>query len=438
MTSARKAAAGILLKMEQDGAYSSLSLNGALKGHPELSAKDGALVTRLVYGVTERKLTLDYNISLYLRQPLKKLHPQVLCILRLGAYQILFADKIPVRAAVNESVQLAKESGVAFAAGLINAVLRKVASFGLCLPDPSDTYEYLSVKYSCPQALLRHFISHYGQENAQKHLAASNAARPLFIRCNTLRCTPSALAEALEKDGIKPISCQPEGCFLLEGAGDITALSAYKNGLFHVQDMSSQIAARLVSPFPGSTVADVCAAPGGKSFTMAEMMEDRGVLYAFDIYPHKTALIENGARRLGIGCIRPVCADARLVSRTVDSADAVLCDVPCSGLGVIGRKPEIRYKELSSFSSLPQTQYEILTAAAGIVRPGGVLVYSTCTLNPAENEEVCEWFLAEQKDFRLSDDSFYRSVAGEKYMNIFASASGGDGFFAARFERNSG
>ena len=435
MSSARQSAADILMKMERDQAYSSLSIGNVLNTAPDLSAQDAALVTRLVYGVTERKLTLDYNLSLYLRQPLKKLHPQVLCYLRLGAYQILFADKIPLSAAVNESVQLAKQNGFAYASGMVNAVLRKVTSNGLCLPEPADTYRYLSVQYSCPEPLLRHLIGHYGVENTERHLAASNLARPLFIRCNTLRCTAQTLKDALLEEGVTVTPCEPEGCFLIGNAGNITALSAYQNGLFHVQDMSSQIAARLVGAKPGQTAADVCAAPGGKSFTVAEMMQDRGVLYSFDIYPHKTALIEAGARRLGIHCIQTVCADARRIAETVDAADAVLCDVPCSGLGVIGRKPEIRYKDPDSFAALPELQYEILNACAKIVRPGGVLVYSTCTLNPAENDQVCDRFLSEHQGFRISEDPYYRSVAGEKYMTLFASPSGGDGFFAARFER---
>lgn len=436
MKSARLIAAHTLIKIEKDASYSSLALNGELKRSQEISDKDAALATRLVYGVIERKITLDYNISLYLKDPIRKLRPDVLVCLRIGAYQILFSDRIPARAAVNESVNLAKELGASYAAGLVNAVLRKIAGQGLCLPEPGqDELLYLSVKYSCPEKLLRHFLNHYGREKTEEHLSASLAERPLFIRRNTLRCTDEMLRAELEPEGADVESTDIGGCYVLKTNGNITALSAFKKGLFHVQDMSSQIDAMLLGARPGQTVVDCCAAPGGKSFTIAQYMNNEGQLISCDQYPQKAELIKKGAQRLGITNISVLCADAAQLWKNSISADAVLCDVPCSGFGVIGRKPEIRYKDPAQFSALPDLQYAILSSGAQMVKPGGTLVYSTCTLNPAENELVCERFLRQHPFYTLSTEPVYRSFAKEGYLCIFSSPSGGDGFFAAKFER---
>lgn len=435
MKSAREAAADVLYRIENEQAYSTLTLKSELKKCSSLTEKDAALITHLVYGVVERKITLDYNISQYLTSPLKKLHPKALTLLRIGAYQILFDDRIPDHAAVNESVLIAKKIGIGFASGMINAVLRKVALNGLALPEPSDAPLYLSVAYSCPLPLVNHFILHYGMENAKTHLSASVGARPLFIRCNTFLCSGDTLCGLLSAEGVKCSRTELPGCLILESPGDVTKLKTFQKGYFYVQDASSQMAALLLGAEAGRTVLDCCAAPGGKSFTAALQMLNTGKLYACDLYEHKTQLIRQGAERLGIRNISVLCMDAANVFQTGISADAVLCDVPCSGFGVIGRKPEIRYKDISSFSELPETQYAILCSGAQCVKPGGTLVYSTCTLNPAENEDVCDRFLAEHPAFTVSSDGFYRSKTTGRYINIFATPNGGDGFFAAKFER---
>lgn len=437
MKSARRIAAEALIKIDNDASYSSLTLNSFLSKETLLSAKDSAFVTRIVYGVIERRITLDYNLALYLKDPIKKLRPNVLACLRMGAYQILFSDKIPDRAAVNESVALSKELGVSYASGMMNAVLRKISANGLCLPDESQNAAlYLSVKYSCPVPLLTHFLIHYGREKTEQHLAASLSARPLFIRRNTLLCTEEMLISSLTSSGVSVVPDSLNGCYVLNTAGDITRLEAYKKGWFHVQDRSSQLAVMLLGARPSQTVVDCCAAPGGKSFTAAQYMENTGTLYSCDMYAHKTVLIENGAKRLGIRNITVLCEDAAQLYKRNIVADAVLCDVPCSGYGVIGRKPEIRYKDPAQFLSLPETQYAILCSGARMVKPGGTLLYSTCTLNPAENEDVCRRFLSEHADFTISIDPVYRAAANGDYLTVFASDQGGDGFFAARFERN--
>ena len=436
MNNARQIALESLLRVENEQSYSSIALGGFLR-NACLSPEDAALASMLLYGVIERKITIDYNLSLYLKKTIRKMHPTVCAILRLGAFQILFTDRIPVSAAVNESVKLTSANGVSFASGLVNAVLRKVAQNGLMLPENHNSEEYLSVYYSCPPELISHLEKNYGAENARMHLEASLSARPIFIRRNPLRCSEEELLRALLEDGVKAEKTEIDCCYVLSLSGNIQHLNAFKKGFFHVQDMSSQICATLAGAKPGNLVVDCCAAPGGKSFTMAQNMLDTGRLISCDIHSHKTELISSGAERLGLNCIETVCADALTLNKTVKNADVVLCDVPCSGIGVIGRKPEIRYKALQEAVKLPELQYAILNACSEITAPGGTLVYSTCTLNPAENNDICSRFLHDHSDFIISPDPLNRKYAPDGFMTIFTSPMRGDGFFAARFERKS-
>ncbi len=434
MTSARDAAVKLLLKIEKDDAYSTLSVAEASGSADFADGREQALFAALVYGVLERRMALDYNLSLYLSAPLKKLHPKTLSILRVGALQVLYMDRIPARAAVSEAVAQAKRMGVGFTSGLINAVLRKAADRGPVYPPESDRETYLSVRYSCPLWLLRHFRAHYGEAKAEEILAAFEGRRTLFLRLNPLR--GDDIAARLEEEGLTVTPTDLAGCVAATGTGDIASLASFREGLFHVQDRSSQTCCRLLGAKPGETVVDCCAAPGGKSFTVAEYMQNGGVVYANDVYEHKTKLIEEGAARLGLTCIRTVLGDAADLPDKLPPADRVLCDVPCSGLGVIGRKPEIRYKSPESLNDLPALQYRLLARCAGMVKPGGTLLYSTCTLNPAENEAVCDRFLAENPGFTVSEDAYYRELCGEnRYKTFFPSPEGGDGFFAALFQR---
>ena len=435
MTTARDAAFGLLMKIEKDDAYSTLSVAEASGSQPFADAREQALFTALVYGVLEHRLALDYNISLYLTQPLKKLHPKALCILRLGALQVLYMDKIPASAAVNEAVAMAKRSGAAFAARMVNAVLRKIAQNGAVYPDPSDRDAFLSVRYSCPPWLLAHFTQSYGRERAEKILQAFEGRRPLYLRLNPLRGEDAVVRLAAEGLSLEPTALPH--CFAARHTGNIAGLASFAEGLFHVQDLSSQMCCNIVGALPGETVVDCCAAPGGKSFTLAEDMRDEGAVIANDIYPHKIGLIEEGAGRLGITCLRAFCGSAEDLPGRIPAADRVLCDVPCSGLGVIGRKPEIRYKHPEELAALPETQYRILQSCAAMVKPGGTLVYSTCTLNPAENEQVCDRFLADAPAFTVSDDPYYATLRGQDgYVTFFPEPDGGDGFFVAAFKRS--
>ena len=429
MLTARDCAFDVLQKMERDCAYSTVALRSYFLKN-DLSAQDIQLATALVFGVTERKLTLDYFISLHLSQPIKKLKPQVLTILRIGAYQLLYMDKIPASAAVNEAVKSVKKNGCAFAAGLVNAVLRKVSSHGIVYPSTNNPIYNLSIRYSCPEWLVKHFYDSYGSSRTEQILSSAQGANHLYIRVNTLKITTEDLCEMLASENVKCcVSEVDSDALILSDCGDITKLRSFQQGLFHVQDLSSQLCCRILDAQENDFIVDCCAAPGGKSFTSAYKMNGKGRILACDMHPFKADMISENAKRLGINCLETVCLDARLLNKSIHNADRVLCDVPCSGFGVIGRKPEIRYKDKSESEGLPLLQGEILQNCSAMVKPGGILIYSTCTLNPAENEDVCDNFLKNNPQFEaisLGSDS--------DYLNIFPDGTR-DGFFVAKMRR---
>ena len=438
MKSARQTAFEILLKIQKDGAYSNLAVDSLLSENSELDSRDSAFVSALVYGTTERRISVDYNLSLYLTQPIKKLKPELLAILRMGAYQILFMDKVPDSAAVNESVKLAKDNKSAFAAALVNAVLRKVAQNGFVLPDgDNDSLERLEVQYSVPAWILKLWIDSYGTENAvgiaQKALEPSKT----ILRVNNLSSTVDGLVSVLESEGVSANKSDIiENSLVLEKQGAVEKLVAYKEGLFHVQDFASQFCVKALDPQPDETVFDLCSAPGGKAFTIAETMNGQGNVNAFDIYQSRVELIRNGAKRLNLTNVKPFLSDASVFNENYGTADRVLCDVPCSGLGIIGRKPEIRFKTEDVLSDLPEIQFSILCNSRCYLKENGRLVYSTCTLNPAENEEVCKRFLSECREFVsvpvLPEVKGYRQ--GD-FLTLMPHLSGTDGFFIAAFQK---
>lgn len=434
MKNARQIAFEVLIKMHRNDAYSNIELDSALK-NSGLDKRDCALVSALVYGVTERLITIDYNIEKHLTGRINKLKPEVLVILRLGAYQILFSDKIPNSAAVNESVKLAKNNRCAFAAGLCNAVLRAVGKSGLLLPDDKDKIEYLSVKYSFPRWLCEMWQDTYGEENAEGIMRTAAEKPPIYIKVNNLKTTPAELINIFKDEGV---TAEPvkgfDSTLQISDTGDIEKLSSYKNGFFHVQDLASQLCAKALEAKENMTVFDVCSAPGGKAFTVAEHMNNKGIIKAFDIHEHRVKLINNGAERLGISIIEGKTGDAEQYDSSNGFADRVLCDVPCSGLGIVRRKPEIRYKEKIRIDKLPLLQYRILENASNYVKTSGRLIYSTCTLNPAENEEVCKKFLQNHKKFKLVQPlNDINSTDG--YITLMPHIHGTDGFFIAAFER---
>ncbi len=408
----------ILNKIERDKAYSNITVDVVLN---ENEATSAPFVCALVYGVIERKITIDYFLSKFLTQPIKKLNPQVLTILRMGVYQIKYMDKVPISAAVNESVKLSKKVKCSFASGLINSVLRKIASNEIQLPETDNKIYDLSIKFSCPESLVEHYINDYGYIQAENILSSSLGSVPLFIRVNTLKISPVNLICKLEQEGVIAKQVDDNKNSLEIISGSVFKTECYKNGYFHAQDLASQTCIDCLDPQENEIVFDLCAAPGGKSFTMAQKMNNKGKIYSFDLYDHKIKLINDGADRLGIDIIDAQIGDASVFNAKLPKADKVLCDVPCAGLGVIRRKPEIKYKDFTFIDKLCDLQYNILNNSSLYVKEKGVLVYSTCSLSKKENENICERFLIEHSDYKLDE------------MVTLIPHKDSDGFFFAKF-----
>lgn len=441
MPTPRQTAFDVLLKIERDGAYSNLALNNAIRGGKQ-SGVDSAFVSALVYGVLERQITLDYIIKQYSKIPLRKIEIKTKIILRMGLYQLLFMDKVPDSAAVNESVILAKKQRHQKSAGFINGILRSVTRTDppYTLPDAKDKIYRLSIEYSVPQDLVRLWNNSYGELNTVELLKSLSGRPSLFIRVNTLKTDKASLKAELEAEGVV---CEDvpadENALSLSHTGSLERLSAYKKGLFHVQDLSSQLCVGFLSPKQGDIMLDICSAPGGKAFTAAQYMKNRGKLYAFDLFDHKLKLIQNGARRLGISVILTSKRDGA-TGVPLPLADKILCDVPCSGLGILSRKPEIRAKADFLSEELPELQYKILCRSAEYLAVGGTLIYSTCTLNPAENGENVSRFLMEHPGFKgkplTLPEGVTRAIDENDYeLTMMPHTAGTDGFYVAAIQR---
>ncbi len=434
MINARKVAFEALMKIEKDSAFSNLTLDSFLNKY-EMDYRDKTFVSALFYGVIERKITLDYNLSLYLQKPLSRLKPEAVVILRLGAYQIFYMDKVPSSAAVNESVKLAKKY-CSYASGLINAVLRKSDKNGIMLPKEKGTAYYLSVRYSCEKWLCSKWIREYGYENAEGILSASAGSPDVFVRVNTTKITDEELIEVFKSEGVDCEKTYISDALKISLNGkDIEKLSAYKKGFFHVQDLSSQLCAKALGAKPGNRVFDLCSAPGGKAYTIAELMENSGEVLCFDKYESRVELINKGAVRLGLDIINGAVSDALIYREKLGEADCVLCDVPCSGTGIIRRKPEIKYKSEKELDSLPEIQYAILTNGSKYVKEGGRLIYSTCALSKKENEDVCDKFLEENTDFVKVLP--LPEISDNYYLTFMPHINSSDGFYISCFERKS-
>jgi len=417
--SPRDAACRLLQKIYAARSYANLALDAELS-RLNMPAADAGLCAALVYGVIERRRLLDYQLEHLLTQPLEKLPQITLASLRLGLYQLFFMDRIPPHAAINESVELVKKSKAQYTSKLVNAVLRRAQGRGLQLPEGDDDHAR-SIRYACPEWLCTLWREAYGEETARALLAASFDDTKTILRANTLKTTPEELREQLGGEAVESV---PEA-IALPKAGDVRRLPGFEEGLFHVQDTAAQLCCSMLNPQPGETVFDLCAAPGGKSFTCAQMMQNQGKIVAVDLHPHRLKLLREGAERLGVTCIETKAGDAsdpQFLSQ-FGTADRILCDVPCSGLGIIRKKPDIREKMPDELDKLPEMQYSILCASVRCLRPGGFLVYAACTLNPAENEGVCERFLQNHPEFRMTSQ-----------QTLFMHEAHTDGFFVASFE----
>lgn len=436
MKKPRQTAFEILMRVEKDKAFSNKALDNALK-KLEYARQDSVFVSALVYGVLERKITLDYQISRFLTKSINRLKTDVLTILRMGMYQLLYMDKVPVSAAVNESVKLAKANRCEYSSGLINAVLRKASDKTVVYPEKTDFLEYLSVKYSVEKWIAKLFVDSYGEENAVAVLEDSFGRAPIYVRVNTLKTSKSELKELLSAQGVEVEETNMvDNALLINNFDSIYKNELYQKGYFHVQDLASQLCCMALSPQKGEILIDMCSAPGGKSFTSAELMQNEGEIRSYDLYDHKIEVIKSGAERLHIDIINASVRDSSILDKSEKLADRVLCDAPCSGLGTIRRKPEIRYKSFDEISSLPDIQLQILKNAAEYVKINGILVYSTCTLNRDENEGVVEKFITENPNFEvvpcLEHLDCYRD---NNMVTLMSHKNSTDGFFVCKMIR---
>ena len=435
----RETALAVLTACRRLEAWSDGALKAACR-RDGLDRREAAFAARLTYGVLQNAALLDFYLGNYCAQPVEKLEPFVRDVLRLGACQILLMDRVPDSAAVSQAVEMVKSHRRQRAAGLVNAVLRKLSANKEHLPaiPAGDAGAYLSVRYSHPRWLAERLLALLGREEAEAFLAADNEAAPLVIQHNPLACTLPELAESLRESGVPwtPHLWLP-GCGIISGGGDLEKLPAFEKGWFRVQDAAARLSVLAAGLCRGERVLDVCAAPGGKSFAAAADMAGEGEIISCDIHPHKLALIEKGAQRLGIRCLTARLADGRENRPEWNGGfDAVLCDVPCSGLGVIRKKPEIRYKDPEALKGLPAVQGAILANACRYVKPGGILLYSTCTILPEENEGVAAAFLAGHPDFVPEDFALPGGLSSrEGALTLWPQRHGTDGFYLCKMRK---
>ncbi len=426
--SARDLAFRLLQKAEQNEQFINLSLDHALL-HSDLSAADRALCAALVYGVTERRITLDYRLKQLSSRPVESLDLSVRTALRMGLYQLTEMDRIPPHAAVNETVALVPRK----ATGFVNAILRSaLRAPDLSLPDPEkDLPSYLSVKYSVGLPLTERLLGIYGRETAEELLAAFGKTPPTTLSVNTLKISPDALAKKIPD--ARPTAYAPRG---LTVHGSVRELFGFEEGYFFVQDEASQIAVEALGALEGETVMDLCSCPGSKSFGTAIRMQNRGRILSYDLHAKKLPLISSGAARLGIGIITPEVRDGRdPIPALFGQADRVLCDVPCSGFGVLAKKPELRYKDPAASAALPDVQLAILENACRYVKSGGTLLYSTCTVFPEENEDNVRRFLARHPEFSPEAFAVGELSVPDGMITLLPHVHQTDGFFIAKLTK---
>lgn len=461
--SPRALALSTLLEVEK-GKYGNIAVDTVLK-RTDMSEPDRHLYTALVYGVTERKTTLEFLLGKFSSRPLDQLDSTVRLALCMGLYQLIYLDRVPDHAALDETVSLVSRK----VSGFVNAVLRSYLRFEAALPKTPDgsrapresklttpaewvsrfpelgTGELtaLSVCYGIPVSLCETFVAALGYERAASALRGFCQKPPMTVRVNTQKTTPEALTAELTAAGLTVLPSLYASTALRVPEGAITATEAFQRGDFFVQDEASQLCVAALDAHPDHIVADTCACPGSKSFGIALTMENRGEVHSFDLHKSKLSLIESGAQRLGLSIVTASERDARQPDpELLGRCDRVLCDVPCSGLGVIAKKPEIRHKDLTESARLPAIQAAILEASAGYLKSGGVLVYSTCTILPAENGDVVTAFLAAHPEFEPFDFTFPAKdetvcdiVSEGGMVTLLPDANRTDGFFIARLRR---
>ncbi len=444
----REAALQVIYQVTEKEAYASLTLDKILN-NSRLEAPERALATELAYTAIKAWGTLDWALSLFLSRSLNKLPPWIRCLLRLGAAQLLYIPRIPPRAAIYETVELTKKYGHRGTVGLVNAVLRRLSKRvkkGLPYPEVSDDPAgYLALRYYHPLWLINEWLNQFGYQETETLCQLNNQPPPVVIRANTLKIGLEALVERLqleEHNGLKRSCLVPEG-LILEKLGSAETSFSFREGLFYIQDEGSQLVSHALGPVSGAVVIDACAAPGGKSTHLAQLMGNKGTILAADVHSGRLELIKDNCRRLGVTCVQTLLLDARqLGSRYRGIADYLLIDAPCSGTGVLRRRADIRWRqELDRIRELAQLQLEILLGARQTLKLGGILIYSTCSVAPEENEQVIQKFLAEAKEFSLVPlelpviPNDLRATAQEGWLQFLPQKHGTDGFFICRLQK---
>lgn len=434
----REIALKALITFRREGSWPDLYLKKACAG---LSPEEAGLASALTYGVLQHRAYLDFLIGSFSSRPVEKLTPQLLDALRLGAYQLVFLTRVPESAAVNETVKLVKQQGNPAAAGFVNGVLRSLGRNLHQLPQVphAPLRDYLSITYSHPKWFVGKMLKRLGEEECEALLKANNSSFSVTARVNTLKTTRDRLLEQLKVQDIAafPHAFLPNAiCF--DTMKRVLHCGLLEQGLLYVQDTASQLCVEALAPRPGETIFDLCAAPGGKSLLAGQLMENQGQLLSMDIHPHRADLIAKNAETYGVSILQSLAADASVPREALQGrADGVICDVPCSGMGVIRKKPDVRYKDGDSIKALPLLQLSILNNGAAALKPGGRLVYSTCTVLKEENEAVVRQFLEAHPDFAL--EGFFLPGIGEVpegMLTLWPHIHGTDGFFIAKIRKH--
>ena len=423
----------ILVEVIEKGSYSHLLLRDVLNKYQYLSKQERAFITRMTEGTLERLIELDYVIDRFSKTKVKKQKPIIRNILRMSVYQLLYMDNVPDSAVCNEAVKMAKRHKFHQLSGFVNGVLRNIArnKSGIVYPDEkTNPVDYLVVKYSMPQWIVDKWVADYGYEKTKDILAAFHKDTMLSIRTNISLCTPKELMERLEAEGVtveqvKTGTRVDEYAFYISGFDYLEGLDSFREGLFYVQDVSSMMVAEAADVKEDDYVIDVCAAPGGKSTHIAQMLCGSGMVDARDLTEYKVELIDSNIARSGLENIVAKVWDATVPDEeSVNKADILICDLPCSGLGVLGKKTDIRYKiKQDSIEELSKLQHKILDTVHTYIKEGGILVYSTCTINKTENEDTVKWFVEKYPRFKLLS-----------MEQMFPGEVGNDGFFLAKFQ----
>ncbi len=441
----REQIVNLLLEIERDKSYAQLALKNELR---EVQGPDKGFMTEVVYGTLKYQIQLDYIIDSFSKTPVRKMKPLMRQLLRMSVYQLIYLDKVPASAVINEAVKIAKKRKFVNLSGFVNGVLRTIDRERNNIKYPSKTKEplrYFSVMYSLPEWIIETWFKEYDTEKVEAICKALNERAQVCIRVNTLKATKEEVIKCLEAEGVTVLPGEfLEEAMYLKNVDNIQNMSSFKNGLWTVQDESAMLVGKVINSQSGERILDLCSAPGGKSIHMAELMKNEGEIISCDIHPHKLELITKNAERMGVTIIKPTLQDGTVCNEAfIGSFDRVLVDAPCSGLGIMKRKPDIRYnKEVADLEDIAQIQRAILTQAVKYLKPDGILVYSTCTISKEENEEMVAFMLRElglelMPIVDTIPKLLQKEVQQESMIQILPHIAGTDGFFIAGLRKRS-